>query len=150
MGEDFDEPEPDDDDGFLTPDIPIDDDLEFDDDTDRDTGFRTLLGIVNTYSAYMCWSPATLLQSGQITLDLPSDYLPFTTKVLNGFENDILLTICLELSDYDWHQPPALLDLRHPVHGTDFRDDTFSHHVCVTFSVRRIVHGVAIVRRRFF
>jgi hypothetical protein len=61
MQDDFEDREPVDVSGFLTPDTPAEDDLEFYDDTERDVGFQTLMGIVHIYSAYMCWSPATPL-----------------------------------------------------------------------------------------
>ncbi|OHT07174.1 UBA/TS-N domain containing protein [Tritrichomonas foetus] len=105
-------------DDYVTYNDDDDDDIIFTPDDTIDTRFSNIQNIVSTYCAYMYESPADLLPSGSIEVDIPRTFLPLSLQAVYGFlVNDYVLHLSFELQDFDWSRHPNILDIKHPVYG---------------------------------
>lgn len=97
-------------------------DLGFDDsDCSMNPTYSIINTIINTYSAFMFYSPATIDLQHVIKVDLPTYFLPLSLQSVYGFNvNPVILNIEFKLDGYDWTKPPVYYNIQHPVYKNNF------------------------------
>jgi poly [ADP-ribose] polymerase 6/8 len=56
----------------------------------------------------------------RVHFSLPSEFLPWMTRVIYAFEDPVLLNVILELDHYEWRAYPLFLEISHPSDSSNY------------------------------